>query len=71
MLVDHTPQQVWFATQCDEHLVEVPRVTPACAAPLSPDGQSRCQTSHQHRIVSYVTVTPRSKSSSSMSRKLN
>ena len=27
--------------------------------------------SHQHRIVSYVTVTPRSKSSSSMSRRLN
>jgi hypothetical protein len=27
--------------------------------------------SHQHRIVSYVTITPRSKSNSSMSRKLN
>src|SRR5260370_13765809 len=27
MLVDRTPQQVWFAAQCDEHLVEVPRVT--------------------------------------------
>jgi hypothetical protein len=25
MLVDRTPQQVRFATQGDEHLVEVPR----------------------------------------------
>src|SRR4051812_10291580 len=27
MLVDRTPQQVRFATQRDEHLVEVPRAT--------------------------------------------
>src|SRR5260370_15070015 len=27
MLVDRTPQQVRFATQCDERVVEVPRAT--------------------------------------------
>jgi hypothetical protein len=38
---------------------------------LTRSAKPRPNLSHQHRIVSYDTITPRSKSNSSMSRKLN
>jgi hypothetical protein len=71
MLVDRTPQQVRFATQRDEHLVEAPRANRFASRRFYPVSKALPNLWHQHRIVSYVTVTLRSKSSSSMSRKLN
>jgi hypothetical protein len=40
MLVDRTPQQVWFTAQCDEHLVEVPRVTRLASRRFHPMGKA-------------------------------
>jgi hypothetical protein len=63
MLVDRTPQRVRFATQRDEHLVEVPRANRFASRRFYPVSKALPNLWHQHRIVSYVTVTLRSKSS--------
>jgi hypothetical protein len=40
MPVDRTPQQVRFAAQGDEHLVEVPRATRLAARGLHPESKA-------------------------------
>ncbi len=43
VLVDCTPQQVRFATQGDEHLIEVPRATRLAARRFHPMGKARAE----------------------------
>ncbi|ANB72153.1 hypothetical protein AYM40_07075 [Paraburkholderia phytofirmans OLGA172] len=50
--VDCTPKQLRFATQGDEHLVEVPRATRLAARRFHPMGKPAPNFSHQRRIVS-------------------
>lgn len=63
MLVDRTPQRIPFATKRDEHLVEVLRATRLASHRFHPMSKALIKLVTQHRIVSYVTTTQRSKSS--------
>jgi hypothetical protein len=43
VLVDRAPQQLRFATQCDEHFVEVPRATRLATRRFHPLGKARAE----------------------------
>jgi hypothetical protein len=49
MLVDGTPQQVRFATKCDEHLVEMPRTIRLASRCFRPVGKT---------LLKIVTLAP-------------
>jgi hypothetical protein len=71
MLVDRTPQQERFAPQRDEHLVKMPCATRLASRRFHPVSKDLAEFVAPASDGLVVTTTPRSKSSPSMSRKLD
>src|SRR5215831_11013639 len=71
MLIHRSPQIVQHTRDADEHLIEMPGVSPGCGRRRrSLLAKSEPNFRHQCRMLSWVTTMPRSARISSTSRRL-
>jgi hypothetical protein len=70
VLVHRAPEVVQHTVDPQEHRIEVPGVAGLRPAPVEPAGDLTSEGEHHCRMLSWVTVMPRSARISSRSRKL-
>ncbi|CAE6879678.1 hypothetical protein R69749_06962 [Paraburkholderia domus] len=61
VLIDRSPQQVWFASQCDGHLVGIPRTDGLASHRFLPVSEARTElgTPASDRLVGHDNTTLR------------